>query len=96
MMHWVGATIFINKGGQYNYMTSVLSKCCPTVNWVADEWITVKEGDCKPVSTNADNVCNLVSGATDYFNYQWSDSLHYVTSQDDFNAVRGKVSSQCV
>lgn len=48
------------------------------------------KGDCKPVSTNADNVCNLVSGATDYFTYKWTDDkLHYITSMDDFNSIQG-------
>lgn len=88
-MHWVGATIYVNKGGQYQYIIDVLKSCCPTVAWASDEWISIADGDCKPVSTNADNVCNLVSGATDYFNYAWVDPLHYVTSQDDFNSVAG-------
>jgi len=89
-MHWVGATIYINGAGYYNNLVHTLNACCPTVAWKADTWITVNEGDCKPVSTNADNVCNLVSGATDYFTYKWTDDkLHYITSMDDFNSIQG-------
>lgn len=88
-MHWVGATIYVNGNGYYKNVINTLNSCCPNVEWSPDKWITVSAGDCTPVSTNADNICNLVSGATDYFTYQWTDSLHYVTSRDDFNSIQG-------
>lgn len=89
-MQWVGATIFINGNGYYKNIVNTLNACCPNVAWKTDTWMSVQEGDCTPVSTNADNVCNLVSGATDYFNYKWTDdNMHYITSRDDFNPIQG-------
>jgi hypothetical protein len=45
-------------------------------------FITVTAGMCDPVRPNDPQLCNLVAGASDYFNYKWSDDNHYVTSRD--------------
>lgn len=31
----------------------------------------------------------IMSGASDYFSYEWTDSSHYITSMDDFNQDSG-------
>lgn len=89
-MHWTGATLFVNGDKPtFNYVLSDLKDCCPNVTWTTDKWITVTEKDCNGVDPSGSQVCNTVSGSTDYFNYKWIDDMHYVTSRDDFEKLSG-------
>eukprot|EP00039_Didymoeca_costata_P019029 m.335960 g.335960 ORF g.335960 m.335960 type:complete len:404 (+) comp17723_c0_seq1:82-1293(+) len=89
-MHWNGAQIYV-KDNYYTYVQSDLKKCCPKLEFKTNTWLTVDSSQCniENSNTNLPQICYLVGGATDYFLYNWTDPMHYVTSRDDFDPLEG-------
>lgn len=67
-----------------------LNTNCLCGQWSVATWRSINASvDCQPAPPSSGELCHIMSGASDYYSYQWIDPTHYITSVDDFSQVEG-------
>lgn len=90
-MQWNSTTIYVaNTYFGLSLVQQLKTGCkCNNTVWATNTWITVNAADCSTPPPSSVDLCQIISGRSDYFSYQWVDAYHYITSPDDYTQATG-------